>query len=115
MWINITAPLIVLFVCVAITCIIAYYIIQPFDSVVRRVRKGGEKPSDAEKKCLAAYRKIAVLLFASNCRLFLGQIIVVLLRKSPNPVFSSMIHIIVTIVYSVSAGSMAAGIEIWFK
>jgi methyl-accepting chemotaxis protein len=114
MWINITAPLIVLFVCVAITCIIAYYIIQPFDSVVRRVRKGGEKPSDAEKnKCLAAYRKIAVLLFASNfVGFFLGQIIVVLLRKSPNPVFSSMIHIIVTIVYSVSAGSMAAGIEI---
>ena len=112
-WNGVLAPASVLVIFVALACVVAYYIIKPFDEVISRIRKKGEMPTNEEKsKCLAVYRKIVVMLFALNFFGFIvGQVVVALVRDASDSATSSIIHTIAAILYATSAGMMAAGIE----
>lgn len=111
-WNGLLIPLLILFACVVTACILGFYIIKPFDDVVRRIRKNGEKPSNEDKsKCLGVYRKVIVMLFILNFLGFIvGQIFVAYIKVKNNSDYSS-IHGLIAVIYSISAAFMASGIE----
>lgn len=111
-FVDIIPSLSIFIVFVLIAVIISYYLIRPFDEVVKRIKNGGEPPSRDEKsQCLGVYRKVVVLLFAINfLGFFVGQIIIAFFRTDEN-VITSLPHSIMSIVLATSIGAMAAGVE----
>lgn len=75
-WAGIGITLIVTCVLILISALIVYKITRPFDVVVKRVKAGGEKPTEEEKvKCVASYNKIRLVIFIVHFfSFFAGQV-----------------------------------------
>ena len=72
-WEGIGPTLGVTFFMLIISSIIAYKLTKPFDTVLKRLKNGGEKPSHEEKiKCISSYNKIKLLIFVVHFVGFLG-------------------------------------------
>ena len=107
-WAGITPTIMVTFFMLLVSTIIVYKLTKPFDTVLKRVKAGGEKPSDDEKKkCIASYNSIRLLIFIVHFVGFLGgQVGVALLEIALGKMTFNLSFIITLSLHAISVAAV---------
>ena len=114
-WNGIAPTLIVTLFLLIVSTIIVYRITKPFDTVLKRLKAGGEKPSYEEKlKCLSSYKSIRLLIFIVHFFGFLGgQVGVALLDVALGKSIFNLLYILVLSFHSLAIAGVFSLITLY--
>lgn len=114
-WSGIIPTIAVTGLLVLVSCFFVYRVTLPFGQIVNRIKSGGEKPSDEEKKrCLKIYNTIIVITITVFFTGFVvGQIAVCIIEAINNVTPLETIPFISVVSQSVGVGGIFALITIY--